>query len=126
VQNIKLFYFSFIFFFLSLTSCQLSELKEKGVLTTGTVTKEFSSGSSVFLRYEFNVDGKWYQDRSMNIYRCHGMFVGKNFPVIYHKENPKISSILIHPRSFENFNIEMPDSLFWLKDCFKSYSDNIK
>jgi hypothetical protein len=103
-------------------SCNLPSLKEKGVLTTGKITDELhSSSSGVFLRYEYSVEGEKYIGSSETIYFCYGLFVGKVFPVIYHKEHPNISAILVDPRDFENFNVEFPDSLVWVYDCFKKF-----
>ena len=71
-------------------------------------------------RYSYTINGKKYSNKIYLNYkfRTHGSsyLMNRTLPVIYEKDNPKNSWLLIRPTDFEYFNLQFPDSLNWIKE----------
>lgn len=96
------------------------KLKESGLLTNGYVYKTFGGGnrsSKLGLKYSYILNDKNYE--SSNTYIKHSFsqgdrFEGKYFPVIYDKQDPSNSKILIDRDDFNEYRLDYPDSLIWI------------
>ncbi|MNS42037.1 tRNA(Glu)-specific nuclease WapA precursor [compost metagenome] len=82
-----------------------------------------SSGNSykgeLTLDYEFRVGNKIYKGAAGPYTkipsRNYSDFQGKSFSVIYEKNKPENSGLLLTPSNFERYNIPYPDSLKWIE-----------
>ncbi len=73
----------------------------------------------VWTRYEYKINSKVYtrnENTGSPLYKNKEMFIGKVFPILYSKENPQVSYILILNRDYEGLGLMRPDSLAWLCD----------
>ena len=93
-----------------------NELKVKGVLTFGKITK-----ITLLHKAEKNFDYE-FKDKSGTIHtrgEClplvnSSFFIGRSFPVIYNPEDPESNCILITRKYFEIYGVNFPDSLTWI------------
>ncbi|ASZ13080.1 hypothetical protein KTO58_08965 [Chitinophaga pendula] len=92
----------------------------KGI-TTGTVTffARDQKGLGGRIHYQYNIKGVIFENvsanRQMNADKGY-LMVNKSFPVVYDTTKPGVSVIVTTPAQFENYSIELPDSLKWIRD----------
>jgi len=102
-------------------SCTSGKLKEKGLITIGTVkeiNRSGNKGSSYSVEYNYIVNEKLYEGKggiSSLSPALRRALIGKHFPVIYLPENETESYILITAFDFSLFGKEYPDSLKWIE-----------
>lgn len=86
----------------------------KGTVTGG---KYVYRPAAYNLLYSYSVDNMVFNDNShISIHKNYfKYFVGRDFPVIYSKGNPRKSQLLIFPRHFDAWNLDFPDTLEWVK-----------
>ena len=95
---------------------QHNELKIKGVISNATIIGDsFMKGSHI--KYYFN-DERYSTPTGLGSSKIQKL-VGKQFPIIYLKENEKRNDILIFKSDFDKFNLPYPDSLKWVCDSLK-------
>jgi len=100
-----------------------SNLLKDSVITNGTIFDyEHVIKHSPAFKYRFDLDGNTYQGESSNegnggaYPALSSRLIGKSFPVIASKSDPKTyNKILITPADFENYKLQYPDSLKWVK-----------
>ena len=70
-------------------------------------------------RYIYHIDGKKYSNKIyLGIkFQSHGSsyLMDRTLPIVYEKDNPDNSWLLIKPEDFEYFDLRFPDSLNWIK-----------
>ncbi len=120
--KIKILYISFLFL---LVSCNYShQIKKDPIFSIAKITGTKSDGRGYFyLIYEYYVNNVKYTKQQGQFSRCESKFYGKYFPVVYYKENPKHSILLVAPRDFVKWGIPYPDSLSWTYECTKGMFD---
>jgi len=108
-------------------------IRKNSSITQGRVYDfEHKVKHSAVLKYEFEYEGKKYYASSSSSetglkwedeYKILFNHVkGKVFPVFLSRDNPdRYNKILISPKDFEEFNINYPDSLNWVKKILDSY-----
>lgn len=70
------------------------------------------------LVYSYQVKGTTYQKRSTtSICKCEKKFKGKKFPVVYNKDNPKYSLIIVSLPDFIDWNILYEKKYYWSYKC---------
>lgn len=79
--------------------------------------------SGLWVYYRYGVKGKSFSNRS-NLglgysNELKSELLNKIVPLIYCKESPNISSVLITPEQFKEYGYSFPDSLAWIKDYKK-------
>lgn len=76
--------------------------------------------SATVFRYRYYINGVKYSNKiSLGIkFQPHGSsyLMNRTLPVVYEKDNPNNSWLLIKPTDFEYFNLPFPDSLKWIKE----------
>lgn len=79
-----------------------------------------SHKADLILYYEFNILGKAYKGEAMYSIGQgnYSDFLNKKFPVIYEKDHPDNSGLLLSPYDFKEYNIPYPDSLKWVKEKY--------
>jgi hypothetical protein len=104
-----------------------SAIRENSSITQGSVYDfEHKIKHSAVLKYEFEYEGKKYYSSSSSSntglrwedeYKIlFQQIKGKVFPIYFSRDNPaRYNKILISPKDFEEFNINYPDSLNWVK-----------
>jgi len=99
-------------------SCDYThQIKKDPMFTIGRVINTESDGRGYFyLVFEYKVDKKNYTKEQGQYSRCESEFIGKYFPVIYYKNNPKHSQMLVALSDFEKWRVRYPDSLSWTED----------
>jgi hypothetical protein len=67
--------------------------------------------------YKFILNGNEFLGESSNReYEGLTKIINKSFPVIVNKHDPQYSRILITPTDFEDYRMEYPDSLNWIRN----------
>jgi hypothetical protein len=93
-----------------------NNLKIKGVISNAIIIGDkFIKGS--MLKYSFN--NVEYLDRTGLGSSKIKKLVGKQFPIIYLKEDESVNDILIFKSDFDTYNMPYPDSLKWVCDSLK-------
>lgn len=117
IVGVSLFVIVLVLFGVWQTNKEKKKYKENGVLTIGTVVKvEDDYKKRPYIHYIFNADSKTYNSESpypefkSNI---ETELIDKKFPVIYIKDNPMESEIVISRAKFKRFGLSFPDSLSW-------------
>jgi len=95
-------------------------LSNNGFITNAVITRYQTSyrGYPIF-EYEFHCNGKIYtgQTTEPNLgSRAKKDFIGRNFPVLYKRDDPNTNELLISKISFCRYNKPFPDSLSWVED----------
>ncbi|RFS18677.1 hypothetical protein DVR12_26900 [Chitinophaga silvatica] len=98
-----------------------NRLYKNGYWTTGIIIERgWDYRGRLAFNYEFYVDGKKYRNQASGIgirpdtYR---QFIGKSLPVIYNSKDPSENKMMIRPSDFTSYELEIPDSLFWILNC---------
>lgn len=82
----------------------------------GIVTRVKAQKGLKLIQYTFNINEAKYNGADLqNIcIELSRETVGKEFSVLYDKNDPTTSSILISKKSFDKYNVRFPDSLQWV------------
>ena len=111
----KILIFSII---IILISCH--DFYHNGKITNAKVI-EFKNGrgEEKYLKYEYYVNKVRYSgEKTLWISgRYIKRYIGKYFPVLYLKDKPNYSRLLVTRYSFESNNLSFPDSLRWTEIC---------
>jgi hypothetical protein len=95
---------------------QHNDLKIKGVISNATIIGDsFMKGSNI--KYYFNNE-KYLTPTGLGSSKIQKL-VGKQFPIIYLKEDESVNYLLILKSDFDKFNLPYPDSLKWVCDSLK-------
>ncbi len=97
-------------------------------ITSGKVIKtSMAYRGGVVIDYIFYYDDIEYQDQTTRgIYSgLREVFANKYFPVVFSASQPKNNEMLLLPGDFENYNLQYPDSLNWLKILVQGSNKNI-
>ncbi len=97
--------------------------KQIGTCTIYNTNYMYIKTSGLWVSYWFNVNGQIFKDRSNLglIYKdtLKDILIGKQFPVVYCRQDPSKSEVLISPEFFQKFGYPFPDSLLWLHNYLK-------
>jgi len=108
-----------------LFSCKFEEIKENRGDTVAKVTDYISGYRGGYsLKYKYTVNDTIYEDISGTpLYKCDFdiKFRNKYLPVVYSKINPHKSILIVDPSDYGRWNMEIPDSLEWIKECFPKW-----
>ena len=108
-------------------------IRRNSSITSGTIYEfEKKAKLSAVIKYDFEYEGKKYYSSSSSSntglrwedeYKIlFSQIKGKVFPVFFSRDNPaRYNKILISPKDFEEFNINYPDSLKWVKTILDGY-----
>ena len=109
-----------IFFFIILLMSSCSDyptIKEAPAFTLGTVVDTWE-GRGFTLIYTYKVRDRIFKKNGSSVfYKCEYKFKGKKFLVVYNREEPKISMLLVRPEDYLKWNLVYPDSLKWVFYC---------
>ncbi|MES2836351.1 MAG: hypothetical protein V4667_02420 [Bacteroidota bacterium] len=98
-------------------------LKIVGLVSTGTITsvhRSYGKSSGVYFGYKFQDEkGTVYKDSKKVRFHDLEIFLRKNFPVIYNPQNLRENEILMTKEEFENYGLNLPDSLKWTQGLRK-------
>lgn len=74
-------------------------------------------GSGTIFRYTYVVNGITYRGGLLS-YRIinEGVFVGREYPLLYSSKSPDKSMLLVFPENFEEMGRTFPDSLKWVEN----------
>jgi|GEM_PF-5798570 len=101
------------------------DLKKKNTeIGIGKITREYipTKSMSHSLTYKFDYAGKQFsKGRNITgVLNSPHRFVNKFFPVVFSKDDPAESAILITPDDFAFFDRDFPDSLSWVIQWVKT------
>lgn len=94
------------------------KISENPAFTTGIIKEvEYKGKRGFVVTYSFEVDSRFYtSDVNGGRYRgVRNVIKGKTFPVIYNGKSPEINAMMIVPDDFEDYDVQFPDSLFWIR-----------
>lgn len=102
------------------TSCIYYDVKEHKAITKAVVVDFGNTRGGVFLMYKYNVLGKEYEGSHSGNFsgKCLGRFKGQNFLLLYSSKNPENSIMLVDSWDYDKWDLQFPDSLRWVEDCF--------
>ena len=92
-------------------------------ITNAIVNDCYSGGIGhvgITILYRFNLEGKeitgtaTFNNDILSLPNAKQYVLGKTFPVAYNPQHPSNNSLIIRKKDFNQFNINMPDSLKWL------------
>lgn len=103
------------------------KIRENPVLVNGAVVTKIQNINKISDAYMFtfsfhigdqlltNKHSIGLEFKSNSVNNATNYLMSRSLPVMYEKENPKNSRLLIAPKDFEYFEIQFPDSLKWIK-----------
>jgi hypothetical protein len=94
-----------------------NRLENNGKLVSGVVeSTSYTTRTGCYVKYSFTVGNTMFEGESrVAIQYSHSkILLHRSFPVLYHKDDPSISSILITREDFKYYNLNFPDSLSWV------------
>lgn len=102
------------------TSCEYYDIKEHKAITKAVVVDFGNTRSGAFLIYKYNVAGKEYEGTHGARFsgKCLRRFRDKEFILLYSSKNPSKSYMLVTRWDFDKWDLQFPDSLRWVEDCF--------
>ena len=111
---------SFVLYVYFKETGKYKKLREKGIITTGYITDfKNAAKTSHDMIYSFVYKGQKYNDNATGmesslVLNNKEKIIGKCFPVLFYKDDPKINDILMFPEDFKHYNLNFPDSLSWV------------
>ena len=118
-------YILIIILFVFLLSCNhAKQISKNPDFTIAKILETPDCGKSGFsLVYKYKVNNIVYIGEEAVFSNCREKFIGKYFPVVYYKENPKHSILIVSFKDFQKWNLPYPDSLKWTYECTKGMFD---
>lgn len=124
----KFWYFAIIFILLALyliyNQVRKESLYQNGLVSNGYVYEinhASHKGSNIVIKYKYVVDGHMYYGGldSPLPYNIRENLLHSSFPILYDSTHPGNSQLMIESRFWQKLNLEIPDTLSWLKKYLK-------
>jgi hypothetical protein len=102
-----------------------NEIRENMKLTTAVITGVRPGRSGELLEFNYSVNGIKYEGLYQLYigYKNASLLINSYLPVVYSGKNPKKRELLVHPNRFKKYNINYPDSIWWVKELIEKNED---
>ncbi len=101
-------------------SKEYNSITENYQLTIGTITNIISKNKSLhgyLIHYKFVINSDTLENTTTALFKLGqaNNILGKRMIVAYQKDKIQNNTMLINSKDFENLNMNIPDTLMWIK-----------